>query len=237
MTLAINNKVYRTYEDFPSEDLYLYAGMDCIATSGLLSKLHQSITERPSYRKFSFSGGVKKSITTVRAPSVTDVMERYGNQFFEFIVDLEINGIKYDIPQNKEMGRRMVEEIGVLEDRLRPITGISLNFDSGPEVSNFLYNVKGYPVLDRTKTNEPSVDGDALISLAKHTGDVWLKDLAKHGDIVSVYRTFIRDYVNEFVKRDGRIHPTYNLHGTSSFRISGELPNLTQLPRPKHGIM
>jgi DNA polymerase-1 len=62
-----------------------------------------------------------------------------------------------------------------------------------------------------------------------------LADMAKRRDVNSVHNTFIKTYVDDFVKRDGRIHPNYNLFGTSSFRITGDYPNLTQLPRAKHG--
>jgi len=63
-----------------------------------------------------------------------------------------------------------------------------------------------------------------------------LADMAKRRDINSVYNTFIKNYVKDFVKeRTGRIHPSYNQFGTSSFRISGNSPNTTQLPRAKHG--
>ena len=99
-----------------------------------------------------------------------------------------------------------------------------------------------------TQSGEPSTDGEALLTLAgldplnppkdyktPNPKLQFLALLAKRKDINSAHNTFIRTYIEDFVKRDGRIHPSYNLHGTSGFRISGDSPNLTQLPRPKHG--
>ena len=86
------------------------------------------------------------------------------------------------------------------------------------------------------KTGEPSLDGEALLKLSKAYPDLtWLSLIAKRNDIASLYRTFVANYVKDYVKSDGRIHPSFNLNGTGSFRISGEDPNLTQLPNIKHG--
>ena len=222
--------IYKTYEDFPYEDLCTYAGLDCIATSGLFNKLWGRLTEEPSYIRYNKGHQLKEKLM-----SIAESMERYTMPAFEFICDMEINGIKYDVELNREIGAKMVEEVGVLEDQIFSTIGEKIDLDSGKVLAEFLYARKGYTPPYKTKTGEPSTDGDALRALAKTTGVAWLAHIGKRTDIVSVYRTFVRDYVSEYVKRDGRIHPSYNLNGTSSFRITGDNPNLTQLPREKHG--
>jgi len=207
-----------------------YAGIDCIVTSEVLKRTWPTIVAEPSY--IMVKDGKKSS---ERMMSIAESMERYTMPAHEFICDLEINGIAYDVERNRLIGHRMQEEIGTLEERVRRVMG-SLDIDSGKVLSEFLYgSANRFEPPSYTKTGEPSTDGDALKELQKTTGLAWLGDLAKRNDIVSVYRTFIRDYVDEHVKRDGRVHPSYNLNGTSSFRITGDKPNLTQLPRPKHG--
>lgn len=230
MSLAIDKPIYKTYEDFPAEDLYLYAGIDCIVTSDLLGRVYPKITEKPNYTFFDQKGSRTETIM-----SISESYREFMAPAFEFIVDLEINGLKYDVQKNREINARMVEEMGQLEEKIRPHVG-NINLESGLELSRLLYQTKGFTPPYTTKTGEPSTDGDALKELAKTTGEEWLGLLAKRGDIASTWRTFIRSYVEDFVKNDGRVHPSYSLHGTGSFRISGENPNLTQLPRPKHGF-
>lgn len=221
---------YKTYEDFPPEDLYAYAGLDCVATSTLFERLHPKFIERPTYTHFS-----KDKPTVSKLMSVEESMRLYTMPAHEFIVDMEINGIRYDVEKNRAINRRMIQQVAELEDRIFTGIGKKIDLNSGKVLAEFLYGEKGFPVKYKTKTGEPSTDGDALKELAETTGHQWLFDLGKRTDIASVKRTFVENYVDDFVKRDGRIHPSYNLHGTSSFRITGEDPNLTQIPNPKHG--
>ena len=43
---------YKTYEDFPIEDLLLYGGIDCLVTSSLAKKLVDKATEPSKYTEF-----------------------------------------------------------------------------------------------------------------------------------------------------------------------------------------
>lgn len=222
---------YLTFEDYPPEDLFLYAGVDCLVTSRLAATLLPRMVDKPKYRVFEGGSG---SSTILELPSNMEVYQEYTAPAFEFIVDMEINGIRYDVEKNLEINAKMIAEISQLDEKIFSAIGRTLNLDSDLDLIQLLYVEKGYEVTRRTKSGEPSTDGEAILGLAKETGESWLYDLAKRGDIASTWRTFIRDYL-KFVKSDGRIHPSYNLHGTSGYRISGEEPNLTQLPRPKHG--
>lgn len=223
---------YRTYEDFPYEDLLTYAGIDCLVTSELLAKTAPIISERPAY--VTVSAG--KEIPT-RIMSIYQSMKQYTMPFLDFICDLEINGIKYNVERNQVIKLKMEEEINELESLIFSSLGSPLDLNSGKVLSHFLYEIKGFEPPSLTKTGEPSTDGDAMKELARTYTDSagWLNAIGKRNDIASAYRSFVRNYVQEHVKRDGRVHPSYNLQGTSSFRITGDNPNLTQLPRAKHG--
>ena len=224
--------MYKTYEDFPSEDLYRYAGLDTTVTLDLCSALYPHIKDIRPYSFAEKSGKVRKNGSVM---SIAESYERFTNDALDFIIDLEINGIGYSVEKNIEIGRRMTQEVEGLDERIYSAIGHEIDQDSGAKVAAFLYGELSLEPPFLTKTGEPSVDGDALKSLAEKYDLEYLSLMGKRKDIISVYRTFIQNYVRDFVKRDGRVHPSYNLHGTSSFRISGEGPNLTQLPRPKHG--
>ena len=229
--------IYLTYEDYPIEDLILYGGIDCIVTSELASRLLPEITARPNYKQFKsdvVTGTQTKEL--VQVGSIWSSYQDYTVSALEFIIDLELNGFKYDVELNKQIKERMETELRELDSVIFAGIGKEINLNSGAVLGEFLYVEKGYTIKSRTKTGEPSTDGDAIKEIAKdHPEEPWLMVLAKRNDIRSLYNTFVSTYVENFVKRDGRIHPTYNLHGTGSFRISGEEPNLTQLANPKHG--
>lgn len=220
-----DNPVYRTYEDFPPEDLYLYAGVDCLATTGILNKIFPKIVER---RPYTFSkGGV---LTKGHAPAIIDFMAEMEMPAHEFIIDMELNGIKYDVELNRRQSAAIEVELPTLEDQVFTLLGRKFNPDSGKDMAKLLYGDLGFEPPSFTKKGEPSVDGDALNVLAKNHDLEWLRVLARRNNLASVHRTFFKSYVDDFVKRDGRIHPSYNLFGTSSFRITGDNPNLTQIP-------
>jgi DNA polymerase I-like protein with 3'-5' exonuclease and polymerase domains len=231
--LNVSNEYY-TYEDYPIEDLLIYGGIDCLVTTGLLGRLSHQIFERPVY---TWIEGNKK--TEIELMSIAESYQKCTSEAHEFILDLEMNGIKYDVERNKVLKIQLEEEIKDLEDqildKINPENPI--NLDSGQQLAEYLYVTRGFAITHRTKTGEPSTDGEAVKALAVEYPDEkeWLELLAKRNDLASIYRTFIETYVAKFVKRDGRVHASYSLHGTGSFRIAGDSPNLTQLPRPKHG--
>lgn len=226
----MSDPVYHTYEDFPLDKLQLYAGFDCITTSEVLRKLFPIITKETPYK---YTDGKKK--INGFAPMIIESSEDLEIKALEFIIDMEINGIHYDVQRNYEIRERMHNELAELEDKIFTAIGNPIDLNSGTKMAYFLYQEKGLTPPYYTKKNEPAVDGDALLALASSSGLEYLAWIAKRNDINSACNTFVENYVRDFVKRDGKIHPSYNLHGTSSFRITGDSPNLTQLPRPKHG--
>ena len=222
---------YYTYEDYPYQDLLTYAGIDCIVTSELLAKISSKVFAHPEY---TFIDNGKQ--TKTKLMSIAESYKAYTSEAHEFIMDLEVNGIKYDVELNKVFANRLEGEINDLELTIfRHIPSIDIN--SGTVLGAYLYSDLGLLTERTTKTGELSTDGDTIKELAvtypQHK--VWLEPLAKRNDLRSIYNTFVVNYVKDFVKRDGRIHSNYSLHGTGSFRIAGDNPNLTQLPRPKHG--
>lgn len=238
-TLEASEKV--TYEDFDAEKLYVYAGIDCIGTSELLAEVFPKIVAREQV--IEQEGKVR---TVSKAPPIIESFLGLEIPSHEFLIDLEINGMGYSIPRNEYISKKMVAEIAALDDKIFSQIGEKVDLNSGKAIAEFLYVKKGFEVPHYTKSGDPATDGAAILKLAgldplggkyvtQDTSLQYLADMAKRRDISSVHNTFIKTYVKDFVKRDGRIHPSYNQFGTSSFRITGSDPNLTQLPRPRHG--
>jgi DNA polymerase-1 len=239
---VLEKKIYRTYEDFDSEDLYVYAGIDNIVTSEVLTGLWPAMIKPQEVQIAGPTGAPIKA----KAPAIIESIVNTEMMCHEFIIDLEINGMVYDVDRNRKISEQMVREVEEFDEKIFTALGKRINLDSGTEVGKLLYEELGFVAPFKTKSGDDATDGAALLTLAglnplanQYTAEdpkfQFLADMAKRKDINSVHNTFIKTYVEDFVKRDGRIHPSYNMFGTSSFRITGDSPNLTQLPRPKHG--
>ena len=229
--LKVEKPKYYTYEDYPYEDLLTYAGIDTIVTSELLFKLSSRIFAEPEYIIIDNGKSTKTKLI-----SIAESYKKYTAEAHDFIMDLEINGFKYDVELNRVLKARLESEIEELENGIFTLIP-RIDINSGTVLGNYLFGELALQTERRTKTGEPSTDGDTLKELGLNYPEhkPWLDLLAKRNDLNSIYNTFVKDYVKDFVKRDGRVHANYSLHGTGSFRIAGDNPNLTQLPRPKHG--
>lgn len=220
-----------TYEDFPYDQLCVYAGIDTFVTYELFKELYPQISQGTPYLVPAPGGRVSK----MAAPSVLKEHLEVKQSALEFMIELKYNGLLYDVDLNREYQDRMEAHMAELSDRIFAAVGTEFNLNSAKECERILFGVMGLDTTIRTKGGGLSTSGDALKQMFKHYQLTWLKDMAVYGDVSGAYGNFIKDYVPKYVKRDGRIHPNYNLHGTSSHRISGDDPNLLNIPSPKHG--
>lgn len=231
-----------TYEDFDYETLNIYAGIDCIATTEILKKQFPQLLYKQPIKDIALDGKEFNS----EAPPIIEGFTLLEIPAHEFLIDLELNGMRYSVPRNKWISDKMTLHIAELDAKIFAAIGKTVDLNSGTKVAEYLYGERGYTPPNTTKGGEPATDGQALLTLAgldpvggkfitKDPSLQWLADMAVRRDIFSAHNTFIKTYVRDFVKSDGRIHPSYNQFGTSSFRITGSNPNLTQLPRNKHG--
>lgn len=220
-----------TYEDFDFQQLLTYGGIDSYVTYELFKKLYPEVAAKPLY-KVQRPGGL---IEAIRAPSIIEESLEIKKDALQFMIDLKVNGLLYDQALHAVYEKQMVEHLSMLQERIFSAVGEPFNLSSTQECERILFGKFGFTTEVRTKTGSLSTSGDALKEMFKQYGVSWLKDMAIFGDIDGMYLNFIKDYIQKYVKRDGRIHANYNLHGTSSHRISGDKPNMLNLPRPKHG--
>lgn len=217
-----------TFEDIPFSKLMDYAGVDAIVTLDILNRMWPQLAAREDYREFYGRGKSR----TVKAPSIVSELVNVKSRALQFIVDMEVYGIPYDQAGNRAMAKVMEEELGTLEQKIFSAIGKEINLNSATEMGKFLYGEMGFMCPVQTKSGDDSVNSDALKELKKQYGHEWLGWIDRRKNVQSVYSNFVATYIEDWIKRDGRVHPEYNLHGTSSHRISSDNPNLLNLPRP-----
>ena len=231
--------VYNTYEDYDYHELLTYAGIDTYATSTSVARMFPKLIEKPEYKVQVAPGRMK----TTRAPALIEVYQDCTQVIFDFICDLELAGINYDVQANRRLDVEMRQEVAELEEHIFTKLGKRVNLDSSDAMSNLLYGELGFTAPHKTKSGADATDGGALLTLAgldplspgKYiTADPelqFLADMAKRKNLAAVHRSFIATYMDDYLQPDGRIHALYNQFGTSTFRLSSSEPNLQNIPR------
>ncbi len=210
----------QSYEDFPLNELQVYAGIDALVTSRLRNRLWPAMTRDRLYQ--TLDG--ERNMGSYYERDIQQVKSKALN----FLIELEYNGIGFDLPYYYSLRSEVEHRIESLREQL---SNLDFNLSSGPQLQKYVYETRGFTPKNFTAKGQPSVDYDSLVEFE----DEELTLIAQHNELQSLFATFLNSY-HLNVKRDGRIHPNYNLHGTSSHRITGSNPNLTQLPKDRNGI-
>lgn len=122
------------------------------------------------------------------------------------------------------------------QDPIEAFSHIKLNPASNQQLQLLLYEVMKLPVIELTKTRQPSTSGDTLDKLKYHCrteeSKQVLKSLIDYSKAAKILSSFIPSFEAAFDKGNGRsyLHGNFNLGGTLSGRLSSSDPNLQQIP-------
>lgn len=165
---------------------------------------------------------VKQSLLTEEKRAMaliqgSPLVQRFTHQINEALV----------IKKNKEYKKKVITIADVNE---------VFNPNSPDQLVDLLFNMLGLPVISRTKTKQPSADGDTLKALLNHTADPEIKTLLQalrdFKDVNKILTTFIVAMEGAALGPDGwyYLFGNYNLGGTVSGRLSSSKPNMQNLP-------
>lgn len=102
-----------------------------------------------------------------------------------------------------------------------------LNWGSPQQLGSFLYNYLGLPIIEKTDGGAPSTSESVLLRTEHEVA----KSILDYRGAQKQLKGFVEGWRRFLV--DGRLHPSFKLHGTVTGRLSCENPNLQQVPRDK----
>ena len=108
--------------------------------------------------------------------------------------------------------------------------------NSPKQLQVLLYQVLGLPIIEKTKTGQPSTGADVLEKLRTHTKDPTVLELFDaligYSKADKILSTFIVAFEGAVLHPDGvyYLHGSFNLGGTVSGRMSSSDPNLQNIP-------
>lgn len=203
-----------SYSNVPRDILYEYNAYD-VAVTFELFELFQEFYARPE------NDDLRRA---------HDMMVMFSNA----LTDVERDGIRIDLPYNRELTERYGEILDPLEEALKPWVN---NPRSWKQIKEALIvpSMRPHNHWD-TIDKIPSTDADHLEEYME-IGVAKKKDgLVKFCQLLLEYRKehkLFSTYVKGITKRvnGGRVYPTYLLHGTTSGRSACRNPNVQNVAR------
>lgn len=185
------------------EELVEYLAKDLLYTRKL-----RYIFGKMLYRK----GDIKEVFAKIVMPCVG------------LFIDAEYHGVCIDTSKMDEVEEDLTKQIVKLKRRLDK-HGKDINWNSPAQIAKLLFEDAGLSVIEKTKTGAASTKESVL----KRLDHPIVNDLLSYRSATKLKSTYIEGW-KPYLHRN-IMHPTFNLHGTVTGRLSCEHPNLTNVPR------
>ena len=207
-----------TFEAIPFEIIQPYAAIDAIVTFLIYAKLKPSVQKNKK---------LDKVYNEILIPAS------------DFLIDVQDNGVPFDMDRLKfgqlEMQKSIDESVAelYLEPKIKEFEafqGKQFNPNSVMQLRTLLFDFLDLsPTGKKTGTGSNSTDAEVLQELAgQHPVPQLILNIRQKSKIKNTYL----DKIIPQLDRDGRLRTSFNIHGTTSGRLSssGKL-NMQQLPR------
>lgn len=145
----------------------------------------------------------------------------------EVLADMEMAGIKIDVPLMDTFSKKMGTELSSIEQRIYFLAGEEFNINSPKQLQDILFDKLGLKPIKKTKTGY-STNIDVLEQLAlEHELPREIIEYRALSKLKSTYVDALPKLVNP---KTGRLHTSFNQTVTATGRLSSSDPNLQNIP-------
>lgn len=143
-------------------------------------------------------------------------------------------GLRVDKHRRNEFAMHLSSEIAIREQRYIDLLGHPLNPASPLQMQRLFYSDLNQKVVLSRKTHKPTLDDEALETLKRREPLLipLINNIQEHRSL----GVFLSTFVNAAIGWDGRMHCSYNIAGTTTYRLSsstdafGSGMNLQNIP-------
>jgi len=154
------------------------------------------------------------------------VYEQLDRPLIDVIGRMEMAGIAVDRQILSEMSNQFATDLVKLEKEIQDEAGSPFNIASPKQVGEVLFNQMGLQGGKKTKTGDWSTNVSILEDLAPANPIV--QKILDHRGLSKLKSTYT-DALQEQIK-NGRVHTSFSLAGTSTGRLASSDPNLQNIP-------
>lgn len=190
------------YANIPRDVLYRYNAYDVVCTWDLYLLFSAEMTEA-DWQKHDF---------IVQAANA--------------IIELELNGIHFDVEYNAQLASEYLDILDGLERKMKELVGYEVNPRSPKQILEY-YATQALVL--------PKTDADllkALLEVIEGEALDFTRLLLEHRRKAKLYGTYVKGLARR-VTAEGKVYTTYTLHGTTSGRLASRQPNLQNVVREK----
>ncbi len=146
------------------------------------------------------------------------------------LMDMEMTGVKLDVPFLREISRELAGKLQALEEEIHKLVGYRFNINSPEQLSDALFGKLGISAqgIPKTKSGHYSTSADVLEKLRGRHPVIEL--LLEHRHLAKIKSTYVDALPGMVNKTTGRVHTSYNQTGTVTGRLSSSDPNLQNIP-------
>ena len=216
----------KTFEDADIDVLLKYAAIDALTTRMIVKSQNKDFgLDITRIKEVEVKSG--RSIPTRPCHAVM-----YDNTFplCNIIAQMEFNGVRLDRGKCREYVEVVKERIAEAEDVMFTEVGRRFNTSSSsPDLATILYEEMRLPVKKRTDSGAPSTDADTIKELVDEHDLPFLSKLLVFRKLDKCLHTYLENWLT-ITEYDGNIHAGFNQHGTATYRLSSNSPNLQNIP-------
>lgn len=223
-----------TFEDIPIDIMLPYAAIDAVMTLKILKKQAVRIKNESDFIQTLQEKTIRRRLRN-RKP-LTWGYNNISLPLTTVLTEMEYYGVKMDREKIKRYKSYLENKAAESKDKLMQQAGKIFNPQSGPDLIKILYEELKLPVLKRSaKTQEPSTEASVLTDLFERYEHPILKELITYRKLEKCNSTYLGNWL-EMSKNDGRLHTSFNVNGTSTFRLSSSGPNLQNVMFYLNGV-
>lgn len=157
------------------------------------------------------------------------LFEEIEMPLLQVLADMEIAGIKVDVPFLKSLSKELTKDSRKLEQQIYEQAGEEFNLASPKQLGPILFNkLKLVSQPKKTKTGQYATSEDVLATLAKDHKII--ADILEWRQLQKLQSTYIEALPAEINPRTGRVHTIYSQAVASTGRLSSNDPNLQNIP-------
>jgi len=158
---------------------------------------------------------------------LTELFQGLEMPLIEVLADMEMAGVKIDLPLMDTFSNKLEKELASIEQRIYFIAGEEFNINSPKQLQEILFEKLGLRPTKKTKTGY-STNIDVLEQLANvHELP---REIIEYRGLAKLKNTYVDALPRLVNSKTGRIHTSFNQTITATGRLSSSDPNLQNIP-------